>query len=53
MCNASIKTIKVLSTPGAQFDSFGDMQRHILIEHMQKGDVISEEEQEENEHDHT
>jgi hypothetical protein len=24
---------------GMKFDSFGDMQRHILIEHMQKGDI--------------
>jgi len=26
-----------------KFDSFGDMQRHILVEHMQKGDIPSEE----------
>lgn len=26
-----------------KFDSFGDMRRHILVEHMQKGDIISEE----------
>jgi hypothetical protein len=24
---------------GRYFDSFGDMQRHILTEHVQKGDV--------------
>jgi hypothetical protein len=29
-----------------KFDSFGDMQKHILVEHMQKGDIISEEESE-------
>jgi hypothetical protein len=29
-----------------KFDSFGDMQRHILVEHMQKGDIPSEEESE-------
>jgi hypothetical protein len=29
---------------GMQFDNFGDMQRHILVEHMQKGDIISEKE---------
>ena len=23
---------------GKEFDSFGDMQKHIMIEHMQKGD---------------
>jgi hypothetical protein len=28
---------------GMKFDSFGDMQRHILVEHMQKGDIPSEE----------
>jgi hypothetical protein len=26
-----------------KFDSFGDMQRHILVEHMQKGDIIGKE----------
>ena len=31
---------------GMQFDNLGDMQRHILVEHMQKGDVISEEKEE-------
>ena len=31
---------------GMKFDSFGDMQRHILVEHMQKGDIISKEESE-------
>ena len=31
---------------GSKFDSFGDMQRHILVEHMQKGDIPSEEESE-------
>jgi hypothetical protein len=34
---------------GRKFDSFGDMQRHILVEHMQKGDIPSEEESEKNE----
>jgi len=29
---------------GMQFDNFGDMQSHILLEHMQKGDIISEKE---------
>jgi len=29
-----------------KFDSFGDMQRHILVEHMQKGDIPSDEESE-------
>jgi hypothetical protein len=24
---------------GKEFDSFGDMQRHIMTEHMQKGDI--------------
>ncbi len=24
---------------GKEFDSFGDMQKHIMIEHMQKGDI--------------
>jgi hypothetical protein len=24
-----------------KFDSFGNIQRHILLEHMQKGDIIS------------
>ena len=24
---------------GMKFDSFGDMQRHILVDHMQKGDI--------------
>jgi hypothetical protein len=24
---------------GMKFDSFGDTQRHILVEHMQKGDI--------------
>jgi hypothetical protein len=24
---------------GMKFDSFGDMQKHILVEHMQKGDI--------------
>jgi hypothetical protein len=24
---------------GKEFDSFGDMQKHIMIEHMQKGDT--------------
>jgi hypothetical protein len=27
-----------------KFDNFGDMQKHILVEHMQKGDIPSEEE---------
>lgn len=31
---------------GMKFDSFGDMQRHILVEHMQKGDIISDEKSE-------
>jgi hypothetical protein len=30
---------------GMKFGSFGDMQRHILVEHMQKGDIPSEEEE--------
>ena len=25
---------------GKQFDSLGDMQRHIMVEHMQKGDTV-------------
>jgi hypothetical protein len=29
-----------------KFGSFGDMQRHILVKHMQKGDIPSEEESE-------
>ncbi|MDQ3961811.1 MAG: hypothetical protein M3230_04950 [Thermoproteota archaeon] len=24
---------------GVEFDSLGDMQRHIMTEHMQKGDI--------------
>jgi hypothetical protein len=24
---------------GKEFDSFGDMQKHIMTEHMQKGDI--------------
>ena len=28
---------------GIRFDNFGDMQRHILLEHHQKGDITSEE----------
>jgi hypothetical protein len=24
---------------GTEFDSFGDMQKHTMIEHMQKGDT--------------
>ena len=28
---------------GRQFDNFGDMKRHIVIEHHQKGDITSEE----------
>lgn len=24
---------------GIEFDSFGDMQKHIMVEHMQKGDI--------------
>ena len=24
---------------GMKFNSFGDMQRHILVDHMQKGDI--------------
>ncbi|HYY50450.1 MAG TPA: hypothetical protein VE643_06225 [Nitrososphaeraceae archaeon] len=24
---------------GMRFDNFGDMQRHILVEHIQKGDI--------------
>jgi hypothetical protein len=24
---------------GMKFDNFGDMQKHILVEHMQKGDI--------------
>ncbi|HJU35425.1 MAG TPA: hypothetical protein VJ695_09915 [Nitrososphaera sp.] len=24
---------------GLEFDSFGDMQKHIMTEHMQKGDI--------------
>jgi hypothetical protein len=24
---------------GKEFDGFGDMQRHIMMEHMQKGDI--------------
>jgi hypothetical protein len=31
---------------GIKFHSFGDMQRHILVEHMQKGDIQSDEESE-------
>jgi hypothetical protein len=31
---------------GMKFDSFGDMQRHILVEHMQKEDIIGKEESE-------
>ena len=31
---------------GMQFDNLGDMQTHILVVHMQKGDVISEEKEE-------
>ena len=31
---------------GMQSDNLGDMQKHILVEHMQKGDVISEEKEE-------
>jgi protein-arginine kinase activator protein McsA len=27
---------------GMKFDNFGDMQKHILVEHMQKGDIPSE-----------
>jgi hypothetical protein len=27
-----------------KFDNFGDMQRHILVEHMQKGNIITKEE---------
>jgi len=27
-----------------KFDDFGYMQKHILVEHMQKGDIPSEEE---------
>jgi hypothetical protein len=30
------------------FDNLGDMQRHNLVEHMQKGDIISEEKEEKN-----
>ena len=26
---------------GKEFDSFGDMQKHTMIEHMQKGDTRS------------
>ena len=26
----------------AQFESLGDMQRHVLIEHMQKGEIPPE-----------
>lgn len=29
---------------GMKFDSFGDMQRHMLVEHIQKGDIPSDEE---------
>jgi hypothetical protein len=29
---------------GKQFDSLGDMQRHILVQHMQKGDIPEEKE---------
>ena len=29
---------------GMKFDNFADMQKHILVEHMQKGDIPSEEE---------
>lgn len=29
---------------GAQFDSLGDMQHHILVEHHQKGDIVEERE---------
>jgi hypothetical protein len=29
-----------------KFDSFGDMQRHILVEHIRKGDIISNDESE-------
>jgi hypothetical protein len=24
---------------GKEFDNFGDMQKHIMIDHMQKGDI--------------
>jgi hypothetical protein len=27
-----------------KFDSFGDMQSHMLVEHIQKGDIPSDEE---------
>lgn len=27
---------------GKKFDNFADMQKHIMIEHMQKGDIPSE-----------
>jgi hypothetical protein len=27
-----------------KFDNFADMQKHILVDHMQKGDIPSEEE---------
>ncbi|HYY66513.1 MAG TPA: hypothetical protein VE622_05250 [Nitrososphaeraceae archaeon] len=30
-----------------QFESLGDMQRHMLIEHIQKGDIPSETKEEE------
>jgi len=29
-----------------QFDNFAEMQRHILLEHHQKGDITSEEQPE-------
>jgi hypothetical protein len=32
-----------------KFDSFGDMQRHMLVEHIQKGDIPSDEESQKNE----
>ena len=38
---------------GMKFDSFGDMQRHILVEHIQKGDIPSDEESEKNENGFT
>jgi hypothetical protein len=29
-----------------KFDSFGDMQRYILVEHIQIGDIVSNDESE-------
>lgn len=36
---------------GKQFDSLGDMQRHILVEHHQKGDIVVPSEEKDGEDD--